>query len=328
MKSGLFHFTTRRNDHVWDTLPIGSFVAEEVTPPEGYTKSPDQSKVKQTFVWDGKTDVSLVFENDSKVKIQLMKLDDSNNPLRKLNPNTYVVTEVETLDGYLLDAMPQTVVVSEADTQVLTFTNMPLGGLLVKKMDSATKEPLADVIFKITRTDGTVVGNSNGEFRTDERGFISLPDLEPGSYIVREVQAKPGYLLDDTPHAVEIKDHQTYTLEVFNHPLGNLIINKLDSIDNSPLEGVKFQIKYANGQVVDNKNGQISSNGIYYTDRNGQIILSGITGTVVVTELETLPGWRPLGSCGMPCISAARTRYVWAASAISGWRVGIWRRLS
>ena len=212
--------------------------------------------------------------------------------LRKLNPNTYVVTEVETIDGYLLDAAPQTVVVSEADTQVLTFTNMPLGGLLVKKMDSATKEPLADVIFKITRTDGTVVGNSNGEYRTDERGFISLPDLEPGGYIVREVQAKPGYLLDDTPHAVEIKDHQTYTLEVFNQPLGNLIINKLSSADNSPLEGVKFQIKYANGQVVDNKNGQISSNGIYYTDRNGQIILSGVTGSIVVTELETIPGYR------------------------------------
>ena len=192
----------------------------------------------------------------------------------------------------LLNASPQTVVVSEADTQVLTFTNMPLGGLLVKKMDSATKEPLADVIFKITRTDGTVVGNSNGEYRTDERGFISLPDLEPGGYIVREVQAKPGYLLDDTPHAVEIKDHQTYTLEVFNQPLGNLIINKLSSADNSPLEGVKFQIKYANGQVVDNKNGQISSNGIYYTDRNGQIILSGVTGAVVVTELETIPGYR------------------------------------
>ena len=212
--------------------------------------------------------------------------------LRKLNPNTYVVTEVETIDGYLLNAAPQTVVVSEADTQVLTFTNMPLGGLLVKKMDSATKEPLADVIFKITRTDGTVVGNSNGEYRTDERGFISLPDLEPGGYILREVQAKPGYLLDDTPHAVEIKDHQTYTLEVFNQPLGNLIINKLSSLDNSPLEGVKFQIKYANGQVVDNKNGQMSSNGIYYTDRNGQIILSGITGSIVVTELETIPGYR------------------------------------
>ena len=68
-------------DVPWDTMPIGSYEAEEVTPPEGFTKSPDPNKVKQTFVWDGKSDVSLVFENDSKVKVRLIKLDDSNNPL-------------------------------------------------------------------------------------------------------------------------------------------------------------------------------------------------------------------------------------------------------
>ncbi len=41
----------------WDTMPLGSYVAEEVTPPEGYTKSTDQSKVKQSFEWDGKSDM-------------------------------------------------------------------------------------------------------------------------------------------------------------------------------------------------------------------------------------------------------------------------------
>ena len=220
---------------------------------------------------------------------------DSNGEIRITNlaPGAYVLTETKAPDGYIMDAPSTNVVIgANGDTQTVVVTNTPKGGLLVKKMDSATKEPLADVIFKITRTDGTVVGNSNGEYRTDERGFISLPSLEPGSYIVREVQAKTGYLLDDTPHAVEVKDHQTYTLEVFNQPLGNLIINKLSSVDNTPLEGVKFQIKYANGQVVDNKNGQMSSNGIYYTDRNGQIILSGVTGSIVVTELESIPGYR------------------------------------
>ena len=68
-------------DVPWKDMPIGSFTAEEVTPPEGYTTSPDVSKTKQTFVWDGKTDVALVFENDAKVKVRLMKLDDSGNPL-------------------------------------------------------------------------------------------------------------------------------------------------------------------------------------------------------------------------------------------------------
>ena len=51
------------------------------TPPQGYILSSDPAKLRQTFVWDGKTDVSLVFENDSKVKVQLKKVDESNHPL-------------------------------------------------------------------------------------------------------------------------------------------------------------------------------------------------------------------------------------------------------
>ena len=68
-------------DVPWNTMPIGSYVAEEVTPPNGYSLSKDAGKVRQEFYWDGKTDVSLVFENDAKVKIQLIKLNDANSPL-------------------------------------------------------------------------------------------------------------------------------------------------------------------------------------------------------------------------------------------------------
>ena len=41
-------------DVPWKDMPLGSYTAEEVTPPEGYTKSPDVNKTKQTFRWDGK----------------------------------------------------------------------------------------------------------------------------------------------------------------------------------------------------------------------------------------------------------------------------------
>ena len=68
-------------DVPWDKIPIGSYIAEEITPPTGYAKSPEQSKVKQSFHWNGKDDVALIFENDANVKVQLMKLDDSNKPL-------------------------------------------------------------------------------------------------------------------------------------------------------------------------------------------------------------------------------------------------------
>ena len=53
----------------------------EITPPEGFVLSSDVSKVKQAFVWDGEHDISLIFENSAKVRIQLKKVDESNQPL-------------------------------------------------------------------------------------------------------------------------------------------------------------------------------------------------------------------------------------------------------
>ena len=107
---------------------------------------------------------------------------------------------------------------------------------------------------------------------------------------MKETRAKAGYVLDDTPQTATIKAGQTVTLEFRNAPQGNLIINKLDSVTKKPLEGVRFKITYADGSFVDN--GVLSSKGIYFTDRSGQIILSGITGTVIVTEEETIRGYR------------------------------------
>lgn len=208
-----------------------------------------------------------------------------------LKPGSYIVQEVEAKTGYLLDDTPRNIQIRDHETYTLEFFNKPVGALVIKKMDSETKEPLSDVLFKVTTTDGMIVGSSNGEFRTDENGYISISGLKPGGYIVQEVKAKDGYLLDDTPKTIEIKDHGTYTLEFFNQPLGGLIIHKLDSVTKEPLEGVQFEITYSDGRYVDAAGGKLSSNGLYWTDKNGQIKLSGITGTLVVTEVQTIEGY-------------------------------------
>ena len=100
-------------DVPWEDMPIGSYTAEEVTPPEGYTKSPDVNKTKQTFVWDGKTDIALVFENDAKVKVKLIKLDDSGNPLpgavfNILRDGQIIGTEATKADGSITHIMSET----------------------------------------------------------------------------------------------------------------------------------------------------------------------------------------------------------------------------
>ena len=80
-------------------------------------------------------------------------------------------------------------------------------------------------------------------------------------------------------------------MEFRNQPLGNLIIHKLSSKDKTPLEGVQFKITYADGSYLPDEGGKLSSNGLYWTNAEGQIVLSGITGTVVVTEVESIPGY-------------------------------------
>lgn len=94
-------------DVPWDAMPIGSFVASEVTPPNGYTTSSDPDKVRQEFYWDGKHDVDLIFENDAKVKVQLIKLDDSDDPIEGavfnvVKDGQVVATEATDADGRII----------------------------------------------------------------------------------------------------------------------------------------------------------------------------------------------------------------------------------
>ena len=54
---------------------------------------------------------------------------------------------------------------------------------------------------------------------------------------------------------------------------------------------MEFVLTYADGSYVDAEGGTLSSKGFYTTDKNGQIILSGLTGTIVVTETKTIEGY-------------------------------------
>lgn len=211
-----------------------------------------------------------------------------------LKEGTYIVEELASDSSHVIDSAPQTAYISgkQQDVVQLYFGNSPKGNLLVKKIDSATHKPLSDVEFMVTTADGTVVGDANGKYVTDSAGTFTITDIVPGTtLVVKETRARDGYLLDDAPQAATVKAGQTVTLEFRNQPQGSLIINKLSSADKkTPLEGVLFQITYSDGSFVDN--GALSSKGLYRTDKNGQIILSGITGTVVVTEVETIKGYR------------------------------------
>ena len=194
----------------------------------------------------------------------------------------------------MIDAAPQAFYISGANQDIVTlyFSNAPKGSVLVKKVSASDNAPLSDVEFLVTTSDGAVVGDANGKFVTDSTGSFLISGIDPGTtLVIRETRAKDGYLLDDAPQTVQVKEGQTVTVEFRNQPMGNLIIHKLSSKDKTPLEGVQFKITYADGTYLPDEGGKLSSNGLYWTNAEGQIVLSGITGTVVVTEVESIPGY-------------------------------------
>ena len=212
-----------------------------------------------------------------------------------LKEGTYIVEELASDSGHVIDTAPQTAYISgkEQDVVQLYFGNSPKGALLVKKIDSVTHAPLSDVEFMVTTAAGTVVGDANGKFVTDSTGSFAVEGITPGTtLVVRETRAKAGYVLDDTPQTAKILAGQTVTLEFRNTPKGSLIIVKKDAVTGEALKGVSFTVTTSSGQYAPDAEGKISSNGIYYTDENGKIVLSGLApDTYVVTETATIPGY-------------------------------------
>ena len=320
---GEYH-TSSNGTIVVTGLKAGTYVCEEISAPDGYVIT----DAAETVYLSGKDQdvITVTFGNDRMGSLLVVKKDavtgapisdveffitdsdgsvignangkyvtDSAGTIRidGLTPGmTVIAREVRAKDGYILDDTPQSIKIKRNSVMTLEFRNQPRGGVLVKKVDAVTNAPISDVEFLVTDSDGNLIGNANGKFVTDSAGTFTITDIAPGTtLVVKETRAKDGYILDDTPQTVKVKSNEVVTVEFRNAPKGNLIIVKQDSVTKEPLEGVEFKITYADGSYVDAEGGTLSSTGLYWTDKEGKITISGISGTVVVTEIETIPGY-------------------------------------
>ncbi len=229
--------------------------------------------------------------------------------------STVVVSESKVPSGYVLNTTPQTIIVRNGSNSVtsgtggssgggntgnnggtggndLTFENDPKTRLVIEKYVTGTTDPLKGVTFLVTESNGQVVGSSNGEYITDENGRIVIEGLEPGVTITaKEIKTLEGYVLDTTPKSIKIKVGEAQTLRFYNQKQGCIVVKKLDKQTGEPLAGVEFQITYSDGSYLDDDYGHLSSKGLYKTDANGEIRISGVVGTLVITETKPLPGY-------------------------------------
>ena len=328
--------TGKNGTAIWTGLKSGTYIVEEVDPADGYSiinasetiylaDSGEQSVVTVRF--DNAPDGILLIRKvcsvnpsvtlaNAEFKITYADgtlIGDANGIFRTdehgeirvpgLKPGkSVIVTETKAPDGYIIDTQSQTVQIKEGRTVSLTFKNQPKGKLIIQKRDSATGQPLPGAEFRVTTAAGCEVGldgvigtatlTQNGIFTTDGQGEITITNLAPGAYVINEIKAPTGYVMDRASTNVVIgKNGDTQTVIVKNSKAGTLVIDKRDSLTGKPLQGVTFKVTTSTGEFVPAENGQISSNGLYFTDKDGKITIHGVVGTLVVTETATIPGY-------------------------------------
>lgn len=279
----------------------GYVTVREISVPDGYTLDP----IPKTILIEAGKPAILHFENEPYGSLSILKTDADGNPLAgavfelrttdgalvatvtsgenglAVVPNLkgdFIVTEIKSPEGYLLDSTPHPVHIEAGKPAQITIKNDAVAGLKIVKTVEQTGEPLEGVTFRIEKPDGGLIG----EYITDEQGQIFV-SLEPQIVVVREISAPEGYSVDSTPRTVEIKANDITTLTYKDERLNGIRIRKVDADTGRGIYGVRIMVTDENNDVV----------GVYTTDHQGYIEIDKelSDGVYYLEEIEAAPGY-------------------------------------
>ena len=137
--------------------------------------------------------------------------------LPEVKDGWYKVTELEPASGYTIkEPATQECFISGGESKVLTFENMPLSAIIIRKVDSESGQPLEGAWFRIRYLGGTsgTGGTVVGEYKTSSNGTIVATGLKAGTYVCEEISAPDGYVITDAAETVYLsgKDQDVITV--------------------------------------------------------------------------------------------------------------------
>ena len=163
----------------------------------------------------------------------------------------YKVKEVQPPAGFILSDEVKTVTLTTEDkeTAVFELTNKA-NEVKVHKLDSHTKQPLANATIKVTDASGKVFY----EGKTGADGYITMKELPAGKYTWQEIAAPDTYSIDPTLYSFTIDAYGKVTgdIQFANEPI-TLEITKMNTYTNAPMAGITFTLQDSEGKVVKTK---------------------------------------------------------------------------
>ena len=197
--------------------------------------------------------------------------------MNELRYGRYLVKEVEAPEGFLLDEGVYPVFI-ETDGMTyavenkagIGFINAPIkGNITLTKVDAEYPDnKLSGAVFEVYKdnnADGQLDDGDTfiGTLTESELGIYEMNELRYGRYLVKEVEAPEGFLLDEGVYPVFIEtDGMTYAVEnkagigFINAPIkGNITLTKVDAeYPDNKLSGAVFEVykdNNADGQLDD-----------------------------------------------------------------------------
>lgn len=232
--------------------------------------------------------------------------------IEKLRKGVYTITEKSAPNGYLLNTQVYNVEVKVNQTTTQAIVNSEPTGTIQVIKKSEQGDLIKGTVFKVTAdediknvagtktyyTKGQVVAN----ITTDSKGLAEITNLPLGKYIVEEIQATSGYLLDSTKHNITLSykgQTEKIVLESFEKidttPTGEIKVYKTNNISNK-LKGAEISlyaredIKNVAGTKTWYKKGQLITKAT--TNEQGMVTFSNLhLGHYYVKETNAPEGY-------------------------------------
>lgn len=291
---------------VFDNIPVGKYVLEEVSSHAIYNLKSDVDLNGVVVEWDKVTEVNI--RNDEKttpfevvktsedgnlkgfefeitgtttsgdsVKLTNLITDDKGRITGNLYPGTYEAREVKTPNKYIQPSeqkftIEQTTNDNPAPVQLFFYNELKKGSLEITK--TAYDGFIENVAFSLTsKEDSSVVYHAI----TNAKGIAKFENIPIGAYKLREENIGEQYIeIGDINVVINYNEITKQSVE--NKPKDGYL-KVIKTSDSKNLKGFEFEVT---GKTWDNKEIKES----YTTDEKGLIVEKLPTGTYTVEEIN------------------------------------------
>ena len=139
-------------------------------------------------------------------------------------------------------------IVLEKNKKFTIYNSLKKGDLKITKIDSITKDKLANIRLNIFNSDDELIYNNI----TSKTGLMKINNLPLGKYYIKEIETIEGYLLNEEIVNFEVKENdELINLELESKPIiGSLELTVLDVLTNKGIPNTNILLFDDNDKLI------------------------------------------------------------------------------